>query len=135
VTDLLATLIAELAGDTMAVQSDDPRRELVLRVRQYINHHLGDQELTPEMIADAHRISVRYLHRIFEGEGTSVSRLVQQRRLEECRRELARRAPVNRTVSAVATLPGHLPRLRPLASASLRCAAVDRRRIEAVHIR
>ncbi|WP_432705807.1 helix-turn-helix domain-containing protein [Amycolatopsis taiwanensis] len=47
-------------------------------------------------------MSVRYLHKVFEGEGTTISRWIQQRRLEECSRELARRHRVIPTVSAVA---------------------------------
>ncbi|MFE7795857.1 helix-turn-helix domain-containing protein [Streptomyces sp. NPDC057460] len=100
VVDLFATLIAEQAhpGGTDA----DARSHLVLRVRDHINRNLGDPDLSPERIARTHRISVRYLHRLFEGEGTTVGRLIQQRRLEECNRELARRGRTTPTVSAVA---------------------------------
>ncbi|WP_327239539.1 MULTISPECIES: helix-turn-helix domain-containing protein [unclassified Streptomyces] len=101
VVDLFATLIAEQAhpGGTDA---DTARSHLVLRVRDHINRNLGDPDLSPESIARTHRISVRYLHRLFEGEGTTVGRLIQQRRLEECNRELARRGRTTPTVSAVA---------------------------------
>jgi AraC-like DNA-binding protein len=101
VADLLATLIAELAHPGEA-DADTACGHLLLRVRDHIDRNLGDPELSPESIARAHRISVRYLHRLFEGEGTTVSRLVQQRRLEECGRELARRSRTAPTVSAVA---------------------------------
>ncbi|MFJ3103476.1 helix-turn-helix domain-containing protein [Streptomyces sp. NPDC086835] len=101
VVDLFATLIAERAhpGGTDA---DTARSHLLLRVRDHINRSLGDPDLSPESIARTHRISVRYLHRLFEGEGTTVGRLIQQRRLEECGRELARRGRTAPTVSAVA---------------------------------
>ncbi|MGN9790455.1 helix-turn-helix domain-containing protein [Streptomyces sp. OZ13] len=99
VVDLFATLIAERAhpGGTDA----DARSHLMLRVRDHINRNLGDPDLTPEQIARTHRISVRYLHRLFEGEGTTVGGLIRQRRLEECGRELARRGRTAPTVSAV----------------------------------
>lgn len=101
VVDLVATLIAERAhpgtGDV-----DSARGHLLLRVRDHINRNLGDPDLSPESIARAHRISLRYLHRLFEGEGTTVGRLVQRRRLEECSRELARHGRTSPTVSAVA---------------------------------
>ncbi|MFF4838323.1 helix-turn-helix domain-containing protein [Streptomyces sp. NPDC001315] len=101
VVDLFATLITELShpGST---DSDTARNNLLLRVRDHIDRNLGDPDLSPESIARTHRISVRYLHRLFEGEGTTVSRLIQQRRLEECGRELARRGRTVPTVSAVA---------------------------------
>ncbi|MFD8788050.1 helix-turn-helix domain-containing protein [Kitasatospora sp. NPDC059599] len=117
VTDLLSALVTELAGARPAAAGEDtPTTHLVRRVRQYVDHHLADPELAPERIAHAHHISVRYLHRIFEGEGVTVSRLVQQRRLEACARELARRGRTAPTVSAVAQRwgfvnPAHFSRI------------------------
>ncbi|MFF8378513.1 helix-turn-helix domain-containing protein [Streptomyces sp. NPDC015661] len=99
VVDLLATLVAERAHPGGA--DTDARSHLMPRVRDFINRNLGDPDLSPERIAQAHRISVRYLHRLFEGEGTTVGRLIRQRRLEECGRELARRGRTAPTVSAV----------------------------------
>jgi len=101
VVDLFATLIAERAQQSGS-EADTARGHLLMRVREYIDRNLGDPDLSPENIARAHRISVRYLHRLFEGEGTTVGRLVQQRRLEQCSRELARRGRTVPTVSAVA---------------------------------
>ncbi|MGW2779343.1 AraC-like ligand-binding domain-containing protein [Streptomyces olivaceoviridis] len=98
VVDLFATLITDQA----LRDPDDGRDHLVLSVRDHIDRKLGDPSLSPESIARAHHISVRYLHRLFEGEGITVSRLIQQRRLEACGRELARRGRVTPTVSAVA---------------------------------
>jgi AraC-like DNA-binding protein len=100
VTDLLATLIAEHAP--AASPHHSAFGELPCRVGEFIDRNLGDPELSPEKIAQAQRISVRYLHRVFEAEGISVSRLIQRRRLEECARELAGRGRVGPTVSAVA---------------------------------
>ncbi|MET7648170.1 helix-turn-helix domain-containing protein [Streptomyces sp. NPDC005426] len=101
VVDLFATLITERAhpGDA---DGDTARSPLLLRVREHINRNLADPDLSPESIAKAHRISIRYLHRLFENEGTTVGRLIQKRRLEECCRELARRGRTAPTVSAVA---------------------------------
>jgi AraC-like DNA-binding protein len=98
VVDLFATLITDQARRT----SDGSRDHLVRNVRAHIDRNLGQASLSPESIAQAHHISVRYLHRLFEGEGITVSRLIQQRRLEACARELARRGRVTPTVSAVA---------------------------------
>jgi len=68
----------------------------------FIDRHLADPDVTPEVIARAHHISVRYLHRLFEAEDITVSRWIQRRRLQECRRELARREVAGRTIAAVA---------------------------------
>nr|WP_225889064.1 helix-turn-helix domain-containing protein [Streptomyces resistomycificus] len=101
VVDLVAALVTERTRQADA-GPDGTRDPLVVRVRDHIDRNLGDPALSPEAIAGAHQISVRYLHRLFEGEGITVTRLVQRRRLEECARELARRGRTNPTVSAVA---------------------------------
>lgn len=96
VTELLATLIE--AKTTPVEQVAD----LTRRIRDYVNRHLTDQRLTPEKIAAAHHVSVRYLYKLFESEGLTIGRWIQQRRLEECRRELARRGRGAPNISAVA---------------------------------
>ncbi|WP_031077655.1 helix-turn-helix domain-containing protein [Streptomyces sp. NRRL WC-3742] len=102
VADLFSTLVAQLAAAPASEEPGAPNDHLVRRVREYIDRHLGDPDLSPERIARAHHISVRYLHRLFEGEGVTVSRLVQQLRLDACARELVRRGRTTPTVSAVA---------------------------------
>ncbi|MGW2913462.1 helix-turn-helix domain-containing protein [Streptomyces asoensis] len=101
VVDLVATLVDErIRGDVTPAASQG--EHLVLRVRDHIDRHLADPGLSPGSVAAAHHISVRYLHRLFEGEGVTVSRLIQQRRLERCARELRRAAASAPPVSAVA---------------------------------
>ncbi|MFE6224067.1 helix-turn-helix domain-containing protein [Streptomyces sp. NPDC057854] len=100
-----AEFVALLADELLGRDQEPPgttRARLVPRVRDYIDRHLGDADLTPERVAEAHYISVRYLHRLFEGEGTTVGRLILRRRVEECARELARRERSSPTVAAVA---------------------------------
>ncbi|WP_328869009.1 helix-turn-helix domain-containing protein [Streptomyces sp. NBC_00287] len=101
VTDLVAGLVHELAEEADGLPQPG-RRHLVLAVRQYIERHLDDPELSAERIARAHLISVRYLHRLFEGEGITVGRLIQRLRVEHCARELARRGRVSPSIAVVA---------------------------------
>ncbi|WP_309484529.1 helix-turn-helix domain-containing protein [Streptomyces himalayensis] len=61
-----------------------------------------DPGLGPDTIAAVHHMSVRSLHKFFEGEGITVSRLIQRRRLQECARDLAQGDSSERTVSDVA---------------------------------
>ncbi|MGY0055267.1 helix-turn-helix domain-containing protein [Streptomyces sp. LZ34] len=101
VTDLLATLAADsLDGKTPCARDADHTQ--LARVRGYIDRHLADSGLSPEAIARHHGMSVRYLHKLFQEQGTTVGRWIRQRRLEECRKELARRGRASRTVAAVA---------------------------------
>lgn len=100
VVDLLGVLADEALGRPTA---DTPggNRALLLRIQAFIDRHLADPDLTPRAIARAHSISLRYLHKLFEGEDATVSRWIQRRRLEECRRDLARHAKGS-TIAAVA---------------------------------
>ncbi|MDN3261869.1 helix-turn-helix domain-containing protein [Streptomyces sp. CSDS2] len=113
--DLLSTLLTERSHPGVA-QPDTACAALLLRVREHIDRNLGDPDLSPESIARAHGMSVRYLHKLFEGEETTVCRLIQRRRLEECSRELARRGRATPSVSAVAhrwgfSSPAHFSRV------------------------
>ncbi|MFJ4828694.1 helix-turn-helix domain-containing protein [Streptomyces sp. NPDC088747] len=100
-TDVFAALVAECAEDTVT-EVRNAGNQLVRRVRDHIDENLGDPALSPESVAKANHISVRYLHRLFESEGITVSRLIQRRRLEECARELSRGGRTALTVSSIA---------------------------------
>lgn len=105
VVGLLGTLAAEAARPDAPGAGPDgrDRHDLTPRLRTHMNEHLWDRDLTPETIAAHHHISTRLLHRIFAAEGTTVTRWIQRRRLEECRRELAPTRP-GRPRPAVATI-------------------------------
>ncbi len=98
VTDLVAGLVEESAEEP----AEAGQRQLMLSVREYVERHLGDLDLSAERIARAHFVSVRYLHRLFEGEGITVGRLIQRLRVEQCARELARRGRVSPSIAVVA---------------------------------
>ncbi|MGW1259637.1 helix-turn-helix domain-containing protein [Streptomyces sp. NPDC002513] len=105
VTELVAALIDDVyeACETMDRLPRTGPQQLVASIRQYIDRHLHDPDLSAEDIARAHLISVRYLHRLFQGEGVTVGRLILHRRVEECARELARRGRVGPSISVVAS--------------------------------
>ncbi|MFC9948361.1 AraC family transcriptional regulator [Streptomyces pratensis] len=99
-----AGLLTTLAGEVGSVFPPDAgsgRQLLTARLRAYVNENLYDRALSPESIAARHHISVRYLHKVFAGEGVTVSRWIQQRRLEEALRELSRRGGASRPAVAV----------------------------------
>ncbi|MEU7021580.1 helix-turn-helix domain-containing protein [Streptomyces sp. NPDC046203] len=97
--DLATSLATGTAVDT-PVDPSAGNRALRARIQAYIDRHLTDADLTPQSIARAHHISLRYLHKLFEGEDATVSRWIQRRRLERSRRDLARYPHV--TIGAVA---------------------------------
>ncbi|MEU0672162.1 helix-turn-helix domain-containing protein [Streptomyces sp. NPDC006172] len=99
--NLVATLAAEQLG-AGAPDAPDGQPPVLGRIMEYVELHLPEIGLTPESIARAHHISVRYLHKLFQDEGTSVGRWILRRRLEECRRDLRRHGRGSRTIAAVA---------------------------------
>ncbi|KRV50541.1 hypothetical protein AQ490_15840 [Wenjunlia vitaminophila] len=114
--DLLAALLAqELDGDC-ALPADTRQRTLLLSVQAFIHQNLGDPELSPSLIASAHNISARSLHRLFQPQGSTVAEWVRARRLERCRRDLADPSLSHRPIHAIAarwglTDPAHFSRL------------------------
>ncbi|MFF4614339.1 AraC-like ligand-binding domain-containing protein [Nonomuraea jabiensis] len=89
VTDLVSTAVAEHVELTRALPEDSRRRVLLMKIHAFIEQRLGDAGLDPATVAAAHHVSVRYLHRLFEAEHTTVAAWIRQRRLERCRAELA----------------------------------------------
>ncbi|MFJ9443176.1 helix-turn-helix domain-containing protein [Kitasatospora sp. NPDC101235] len=101
VSDIVAILVSEL------LEREGPERaggsaELLARIRAHIEENLADPDLAPEAIARSQHISVRYLHKLFQQDGTTVGQWVRQRRLDACRRELERPSRRQTSVSAVA---------------------------------
>ncbi|MGW0768465.1 AraC-like ligand-binding domain-containing protein [Streptomyces sp. NPDC002676] len=101
----LGTITAELAVACLAQHLDagedlpaEVRAQALLRqIHSFIEHRLGDPELTPSVIAAHHNMSVRALHNLFHGTSESVHARIRRRRLEQCRADLARpdlRAPI-----------------------------------------
>ncbi|WP_244176731.1 helix-turn-helix domain-containing protein [Streptomyces albus] len=101
--DLAAAVLAHHLDEEAAAPSRSPGHVLFLRFTSFIEEHLRDPDLGPAAVAAAHQVSLRYLHRIFQEHGTSVSAHVKQRRLDRCRRDLADPALRHLTVHAIAT--------------------------------
>src|SRR5690606_31419702 len=66
-----------------------------------IEEHLADPDLSPATVAAAHHVSVRQLHRLFEGRDETVAARIRARRLERCRRDLLDPALAEQTVAAI----------------------------------
>ena len=58
------------------------------RIMGYIEAHLRDPNLSPTTVAQACKITARYLHHLFTAESETVTQYIQRRRLEECARAL-----------------------------------------------
>ena len=115
VLDLIRGLYAD-PGDMREPTRPRSRAEVLLNLQSFIEANLGDPQLGPKEIARASFISTRYLHKLFESEGTSVCQWIRASRLERCRRDLLDPALAHHTILSIATrwgLPGpqHFSRL------------------------
>ncbi len=114
--DLLTVALGERLGVSGAIPTASRRRALLVQIHAFIEAHLGDRELSPRSIAAAMYISVRYLHKLFENEQTTVVDLIRRRRLEHCHRDLLDPSLDAVPVSAIAarwgfSTPAHFSRL------------------------
>ncbi|WP_171166523.1 helix-turn-helix domain-containing protein [Streptomyces sp. I05A-00742] len=101
--DLLSAVLAHMLDSHDPCTPESRRRTLVLHVKAHIRRHLADPALTPATIAEAHHISLSYLHRLFETEEATVAAWIRRRRLEHARHDLADPAQRTVPVHAVAT--------------------------------
>jgi AraC-like DNA-binding protein len=99
--DLVTMAVAERADLAATLPVESRERALLLRVHAFIEQHLPEPALAPATVAAAHHVSLRYLHRLFEAEDTTVAAWIRRRRLERCRRDLADPALCTLPVSAV----------------------------------
>lgn len=76
------------------------------RIRDYIEQHLRDDDLTPAKIAQQHFISLRSLQYLFQDHGTSVSQYLRNERLSRCSLDLASPAFRDEPVARVAARYG-----------------------------
>jgi AraC-like DNA-binding protein len=99
----IGLLASTLAADQQARESTSALPAVLkLRVKQHVQAHLGESDLTIERIAADLRCSKRYLHRIFEDEDCSLDRYIWLSRLERCRAALASPAAASRSISEIA---------------------------------
>jgi AraC-like DNA-binding protein len=99
--DLVAATLAHHLDREAAMPLESRQRILFHRITSFIQEYLADPGLGPASIASAHQISLRYLHRIFQQQNTTVSALIRQMRLDRCRRDLADPGRRDQTIRAI----------------------------------
>lgn len=72
------------------------------RIKSFVRDHLWDPELNCEMIANALRLSQRYIYDVFADEPLTLMRWIRQERLRRCQRELSSVTLRNRSISEIA---------------------------------
>jgi AraC-like DNA-binding protein len=109
VAENLCDLIGIAAGAAPCVLERGPRA-LRAAQRQAVMAHIrtisADPGLDPAAVARHFRCSVRTLHGLFEGAGTTFGRYLREQRLLACRRALADPARRHETVAQIAFAAG-----------------------------
>jgi AraC-like DNA-binding protein len=72
------------------------------RIKSYILSHLRDPELSIDQIAVALNCTKRYVHKVFQCEGTSVSESILRMRLARCREDLRNPARSRNSITDIA---------------------------------
>jgi AraC-like DNA-binding protein len=99
VCHLLRLAIVEYLGDR---EEHSHREFLTERIKNYILSDLRNPELSIDRIATALHCTKRYLHKVFESEGVSLSDYIWQSRLNRCRDELLDAKHESRSVTDIA---------------------------------
>jgi AraC-like DNA-binding protein len=104
-TQSLLELTGALARST--VKSDElkpvsKQSALLNRIYAYLEENFMDSDLTPEKVANANKISTRYLHSLFSQSGTTVLKWVWERRLRAARNDLLDPSQVQARISEIA---------------------------------
>jgi AraC-like DNA-binding protein len=94
------TIGTEDRGAAMDVRNT--RYQLRRRIFDFIEKHLGDQNLSPKKIAESSRISMSYLYSLFNDDETTVGQFVQVKRLQKAYEILVADPKGHRTVAEVA---------------------------------
>ncbi|MDO4254537.1 MAG: helix-turn-helix domain-containing protein [Kocuria sp.] len=84
--DLLS--VALLQAQDRTGRPSEGHASLVDSIYRFVEKNLASPELTPRLIADVHHISVRYLHRLFENEDSTLAEWIRARRLDGASRQL-----------------------------------------------
>ncbi|GAB2570835.1 AraC family transcriptional regulator [Paractinoplanes abujensis] len=101
--DLTTALVAHhLEREDPPLRS--PSHVLYLQIISYVETRLDRPGLTPAAVAAAHRVSLRYLHRIFQQHHhASIAAHIRARRLERAARDLIDPRFAQHTVASIAT--------------------------------
>lgn len=101
---LLDLIGLALAKDVASSDGTGPkhRASTLRRIQEFIESRLDEEQLDLPMIAKEHQLSVRYLNKLFEPEGISISRWINMRRLERCRMDLEDANSARRPISDIA---------------------------------
>jgi AraC-like DNA-binding protein len=105
----LGTVSVELVRALVASAAHDARHRrealattLLTQIRAYVRQHLSDPDLTPEVIAAVHHISVRHLYKVCAAADFSLHQWITAHRLQGAHDELAGTTSQHRSIAMIA---------------------------------
>jgi AraC-like DNA-binding protein len=103
IADAIANLIRLTMLDASEIHSEVSLPQVWRdRIKSYIVSHLRDPELSIDQIAVALNCTKRYIHKVFQCEGTSVSESILRMRLARCREDLRNPALSRNSITDIA---------------------------------
>jgi len=99
ISQLIRSTMLEAAGVRTGLSVKEQWRE---RIKAYIEEHLRDPGLSLDEVAAALNCSKRYIHKLFEAEGTTASEYIWKLRLARCREQLADPASGHKSITEIA---------------------------------
>jgi AraC-like DNA-binding protein len=104
VVDLVASAYAAVPR----VRRESPSKASLLRAQicNFIEKHLGEQDLSIASIATTFGITSRYVHTLFQADNNTVSEYIQSRRLQEAAKTLANPVRSMASIGEVAVTHG-----------------------------
>lgn len=83
-------------------QQKESRSGRMSKILSYIDAHFSDHSLTPAKLAEANHISIRHLHSLFRQSGSTVSKVLWEKRLKATRNDLLDPVLLERTICDIA---------------------------------
>jgi AraC-like DNA-binding protein len=102
IQDLVAATVAAIRGSRAMPEGRAIAAARLRAIMADIAAYLGDCDLTAAAVAQRQRVTLRYVHKLFEQEGLVFSRFVLERRLARAHRMLTDVRLAQRSISSVA---------------------------------
>lgn len=129
--DLLATAFLERMGRSPGHATSG--NAAMVRAKAFIRAHLGDQALSPEMVAASQNLSLRRMQELFATECLSISDYIWDQRLLRAKAMLESQAMVRISITNIAYAVGFvsLPHFSRRFRARFGCSPNEARQLEA----
>jgi AraC-like DNA-binding protein len=106
VYDLLAKTLGTTRDAAMLADGRGVRAARLATIKNDIARHLTDARLSVHTVAARHKVSPRYVQRLFDEAGSTFTEYVIEQRLERARRLLSDPRLSDRTLTAIAFAAG-----------------------------